>query len=514
MPDSNVVTLRDRAAKFMRFADTFSNFIAGIGTAKDKATWAQPVNITLDPGQLTALYQGDWLSRKIVDIPAFDTTRAWRKWQADDDQIEKLETLEKKMNLQQQLQSALKKARLYGGAAMVIGVDDGGDWGDELNLDRVGADALKFVHVCTRYMLPAGPMIRDVSSEWFGHPQYYMRSNMILAPPPGGVKPVEQPSEGTKEEATFYIHPSRVVRLLGADYPDPELAPDAWSDSILQSVYEAIRAVGLVNSSLAAAIAEMKIDIIKVSGLSEIMTTTEGTNRAVSRWSNANVAKSVVNALLIDKENEEWERKEVNFTSTHRLMQAFLTVVAGAADIPATRLLGREPSGMSATGESDTRNYYDRLQSDQRMRLTPALAKLDEVIQRSALGKYDDQIHYEWNSLWQMDDKEKAQIALQKAQAFKIDNDSGLFNPDVLRDARFNQVVEDGLYPGIEAAADEHDLEPDEMDYVNEAGLPGQMGFGGGSNLNTGGEQPNMGGGSREFQPRPSTEGNGEGGNQ
>ena len=42
---------------------------------------------------------------------------------------------------------------------------------------------------------------------------------------------------------------------------------------------------------------------------------------------------------------------------------------------------------MNATGDSDTRNYYDRLQSDQVMRLQPALARLDEVLIRNALGR-------------------------------------------------------------------------------------------------------------------------------
>jgi hypothetical protein len=456
----------------MRFADTFSNFLAGLGTQKDKSMWSMPVNVTIDPATLSALYQSDWMCRKIVDIVAFDSTRAWRSWQADDDQIEKLEKLEKKLNLQVQLQTALKKARLYGGAGLIIGVDDGKDWGDELDPDDVKADALKFVHVVTRLMLPAGPMIRDVASPWYGYPQYYVRSNTIIPDMPG-VAPVPQPSEDDPNGAMFYIHPSRVVRLIGADYPDIEMAPDPWGDSVLQAIYDAVKNSGLVNASLAAAISEMKIDIIKVSGLSEIMTTTEGTNRAVSRWSNANVAKSVVNALLIDKDNEEWERKEVNFTSTHRLMESFLNVVAGAADVPATRLLGREPAGLSATGESDTRNYYDRIQADQRMRLSPAMERLDKVLQRSALGTYDENIHYVWNSLWQMDDAQKAQIALQKAQAFKIDNDSGLFNPDVLREARFNQVVEDGLYPGIEAAEEKYDLKPDDLDYPMGMHMPG-----------------------------------------
>ena len=43
------------------------------------------------------------------------------------------------------------------------------------------------------------------------------------------------------------------------------------------------------------------------------------------------------------------------------MVRTFLQVAAGAADIPVTRLLGQSPAGLSATGESDTRNYYDMI---------------------------------------------------------------------------------------------------------------------------------------------------------
>jgi hypothetical protein len=147
------------------------------------------------------------------------------------------------------------------------------------------------------------------------------------------------------------------------------------------------------------------------------------------------------------------------------VMGMYLNVASGAADIPATRLLGREPAGMNATGDSDIRNYYDRLQADQAMRVQPALARLDEVIIRSALGDRPEEIYYTWKPLWQMDEDQKSQVWLRKAQAHKIDVDNGLINPDVLREVRKNQVIEDGFYPGIEAAVDEFDIEPDEDEH-------------------------------------------------
>jgi uncharacterized protein len=53
-------------------------------------------------------------------------------------------------------------------------------------------------------------------------------------------------------------------------------------------------------------------------------------------------------------------------------------------------------AGLNATGESDIRNYYDRIKSDQETRLQPALALLDEAIIRSTFGTRDPDIFYKW----------------------------------------------------------------------------------------------------------------------
>ena len=367
---------------------------------------------------------------------------------------------------------ALSKARLFGGAALVMGIE-GQKFEEELDPESVGKGDLKFVHVVTRWNIAAGPLMRDITSPWFGEPTYYYRTNVPVTGAPN-VQELEQSSLGRKPGEDLWIHPSRVVRLIGLDYPDWEMAPDQWGDSALQPVFDAISNAGLVSSSIAHMISEAKLDIIKVPGLMEMISTTEGASKVFDRFSQGNTAKSVINATLLDT-SEEWERHQIAFGGMDATMSMYLMIAAGAADIPATRLLGRSPEGMNATGDSDIRNYYDRLQSDQKIRIQPVLSRLDEVLLRHVFGDRDEDIHYGWRPLWQMDDIQKAAIGLQKAQAHKIDVDNGLINPDVLREARVNQLIEDGVYPGLEAAIDEHDIEPDEEDEAAHAELDLQM---------------------------------------
>ena len=127
--------------------DSMRNFLAGFGMpGRDKLTGQRFVLELLDQEQLDCAYRLDWIARKVVDIPAFDSCRAWREWQADPDQIEAIEECEKGLGIQRKMIQALIRARLYGGAALIIGID-GQPFEDELDLESVGQDDLKFVHV-------------------------------------------------------------------------------------------------------------------------------------------------------------------------------------------------------------------------------------------------------------------------------------------------------------------------------------------------------------------------------
>ena len=85
---------------------------------------------------------------------------------------------------------------------------------------------------------------------------------------------------------------------------------------------------------------------------------------------------------------------------------------------------------------------------------------------RSTLGpmpeksEEDQQIFYTWNPLWQMDEVQKSTMTTQKANAFKVDVDTGLMNDVVLKKAREAQLIADGTYPGLQQIIDEFDDDP------------------------------------------------------
>ncbi|GAA2817175.1 hypothetical protein EDC40_103657 [Aminobacter aminovorans] len=433
------------------FRDSLTNLVSRLGTDRDKAAssfYSMPV---LSDAELLNAYRGAWLPRKIVDIPAFDSVRAWRDWQADGTKIEDIEAEEKRLNVRGKVLEARTKARLWGGAAIHIGTGDQ-ELAKPLDVERIGKGGIKHLTVLTRRQLSAGEIERDPGSEWYGKPKDYKLT------------------AGDKVQVD--IHPSRLVIFAGNPQPDVELVGSSelvWGDSVLLAVMEAIKQADGTAANIASLIFEAKIDIIRIPNFMASLGDEGYKRKIIERYTLANTSKGINGTLMLDKE-EEYESKSASFATLPDVLDRFLQIVSGAADIPATRLLGQAPAGMNATGESDLRNYYDRLSAMQSLEMTPAMYRMDEAIIRSALGSRPDEVHYDWAPLWGMSEKEKADVFKTKADAARaIAGSSGqqpLMPIDALSDALVNTFVEDGSLPGLEAAIEEYgklaEQEPDE----------------------------------------------------
>jgi hypothetical protein len=440
----------------VRIRDGFVNLVNSIGTSKDSRTQTQYNLAMLDPNQLLIAYRTNWLARRIVNCIAEDATREWRDWQAADDQIQAIEDEEKKHKVQRKMKQALVRARLFGGGALVMGVDGSGPPSEPLDLDRLGKDCLKFVIPLSCFEITAAQRITDVTSEWYGRPQYYTINT--------GTTTIGELSQQINEQ----IHPSRVIEFIGNELPDWNLTNgnNQWGDSVLQVVDDVLKDYGMSLSAVAAMINDCKIDVFKIPGLTKNIANAEWEQRLKTRLVASNVMKSTINAMIMDGE-EEWDRKQTTFAGLPQILQEMLKTAAGAAGIPMTRLVGHGSGSGKSTlgssgGESDLRNYYDDVASNQKNEFGPLMAPLDEVIERSALGTYDDAIYYEWTPLYIPDPMEESTIALNKVQVYAADVTSGLINPDVLRAGRLNQLVEDHFYPGLEDAIEEFGAEPEE----------------------------------------------------
>ncbi|PSH68611.1 hypothetical protein CU102_12685 [Phyllobacterium brassicacearum] len=434
--------------------DSLVSFVSRLGTERDKAAtvfYTQPI---LTDEQIVAAYRGSWLPRKIIDIPALDSCRKWRGWQADDKVIELIEKEEKRLNVKGKVLEASKKGRLFGGAAVYIGTGDS-DPSQSLDVERIGKTGIKHLTVLTRRQLRAGTIDRDPESEWFNRPENYYLTGL--------------------NGKQIIIHPSRLVLFNGAMSPDDDISgmTQGWGESILTATLDAIKNADSTAGNIASLIFEAKIDIIKIPGFTENIGNKAYEDAILSRYTLANTIKGINGTLLLDAE-EEYESKSAQLAGLTDILMAFMQIVSGAADIPVTRLLGQSPAGMNATGTSDMKNYHDRIQSIQELELMPAMSRLDECLIRSATGTRDEAIYCEWAPLEQMSEKDKADIFKTKADAARalVGSNSGqeIITREALSDALVNTFTEDGSLPGLDGFIDEYgklsEQDPTEADLI------------------------------------------------
>jgi phage-related protein (TIGR01555 family) len=422
----------------MWFGDRLANLITAMGTQKDKATRTRHYMRELDQGSALTMYRSDWIARKVVDIPAFDMIREGRNWQADDAHIEALEKEEARLQIWPKLAKALALARLYGGSALVMGVGTDNP-ATELRPESVQQGGLAYVHVVSRYEISVGEIEKDPASPGWGEPTYYSMSGA--------------------RSGSLRIHPSRVIPFIGAELPDLTFS-QGWGDSVLQAVDEAIENAGLAGTAIAQLLQEAKVDVFKLKNFMANVGDEAYRAKVLTRLSLANQGKSISSALVMDAE-EEWDQKQISFAQLPEVLQLYLQIAAGAADIPVTRLLGQSPAGLNSTGESDVRNYYDRLAAEQKVKIRPRLEKLDAVLIPSALGSRPAEIHFTFAPLWQISEKEKADIFKTKADGARQLAGTGGASPpllpiEALSDALCNTFIEDGSLPGLEAALEEY----------------------------------------------------------
>ena len=106
-------------------------------------------------------------------------------------------------------------------------------------------------------------------------------------------------------------------------------------------------------------------------------------------------------------------------------------MMAASQDIPITRFMGQSPAGMNATGQGDWNNWADSVNSYMRMEIAPHLDTLDMVLARDA--GLAEPPPYQWQSLMDPTERDKAEVSLLWAQAAQALLTAGMTDEEEMR---------------------------------------------------------------------------------
>jgi phage-related protein (TIGR01555 family) len=386
-------------------ADSYQNLMAKLGIGEDNLLSGSTYGfnpITRIRTLLEWIYRGSWIGGNAIDCVADDMTREGVSilGPLKPEQTKKIEERIKILNIWPQLNEVIKWSRLYGGA---IGVHmiEGQKYDTPLNLATIGKDQYKGILPLDRWMV--NPSLDDLVTApgpHMGYPKYY---------------DVTQFAPGLRGKR---VHHSRVIRLVGIKLPYAQRVMELmWGESVIERMYD--RMVMFDSATTGAAQLAYKSHV-RTYAIENFRTMCAAGGVAFAglvrqidmmRRFQSNEGMTIMDA---------GDKFELHTSSAMTGMAEILVhlgqQVSGALRIPLVILFGQSPAGLNSTGESDIRNYYDGISNQQETDLHLAVHETYEMTTRSVGIEPPDGFGVEFNPLWQLSEKEKADIA-------KVDTD-------------------------------------------------------------------------------------------
>jgi phage-related protein (TIGR01555 family) len=407
-------------------ADGLQNVLIGMGTGRDKSQYTKTTaTVFLPQEDLENLY-GEWLPRRIVDIYADQATRKGFKvlFGGEGVRAEEVQGIEQTIEdlyILEHLNLAAKNSRLYGGACLLLFIDDGRP--AYMPVDKRNIRRVEELECLDRWQI--APVITEENLYDYSKATYYQIISGDLI----------------NEPTLSYIHKDRILRFDGDWLPYRVRQRNyGWGMSSLQTVYDSFRHYWTGLNSAATLLTEFDIFVHKVRGLAAMLAA--GKESSIrDRLQVNDMSKSIYRGYAIDAEKEELEFISRNFGGIGEVLEKLRVDIIGASKIPHTVLFGESPGGLGSTGRSEERDFAKTLADYQSVHFKRPMKKLMEYIMLSKEGPTQGKLPESWrisfNPLFELNEREMADVRARVAAVDGRYIQLGVLSPKEVADARY-----------------------------------------------------------------------------
>lgn len=415
--------------------DGYVNLLNKYGTKQDNSEAYKFEREPVIPDmQLTGLYEGNGLFSKIIDTPAEEALKHGFDLNLKSDELNAfVEDALDDLEWEERAATAIKWTRLYGGALIVMLIDDGRgleepvDWEHIRSIDelRVYERSIVQPDYASLYQQDYGGKGVGNRVSKFGQPEYYYVSSIY---------------------GSFKVHESRCLVFRNGVLPEQTSNATYlfWGMPEYVRIRRALRETVTAHTDSVKLLERSVQAIYSMKGLASLLTTDDGENQVLKRLQLVDTSRGLLNSIAIDSEGERYDFKTFQFSGVKDVIDATCNMLSALTNIPQTILFGRSPAGMNATGDSDFESYYNFVEKIQRLMLKRNLRTLLDVVFRAGIASGDvaEEPDYklEFKPLWSLSDTEqaavdqtKAQTALVKAQTAQAYVDMQALDPTEVR---------------------------------------------------------------------------------
>lgn len=434
-----------------RTNDAFSNPLARLGYGTPNLmeyTEYSKTNFTAEYNTLTALYRENWIVKRIVDVVAEDMTKNWYsiKSQISPESKKKIARLESRTAVRAKVLEGLKWGRLYGGAAAVIVIKGQEDMLDQpLNYDLIMPGSFKGLIVVDRWsgISPSAELVENISDPDFGLPKYYTVADESFG---FGVR----------------VHHSRIIRFIGRPLPNiEEQSEQYWGTSELEHVYSELKKYDNTSYNIAALVFSANLKVYQMDGFDQLGTLNPQALKdlyavlSLMNWMRSSQGMQIIGP------KDVFSTHQYSFSGLSDIYEMFMLDISGAAAIPVTKLFGRSPAGMNATGESDMANYYDSIEEQQEATLRPMLDRLLPIMCISEFGAIPDDLEFEFEPVRRPSEEEKKNILTQTTTAIVSTFQAGIISQQIA----LKELRESSRATGMWNNISDEDIEKADADF-------------------------------------------------
>lgn len=414
--------------------DGYCNVLNKYGSSKDSTEqyhWQPGVPPT--DAELASMYAENGIFATVIDAPADDAVKNGVDLGMKDSGLEKkVSTKLEDLKIKSSFAKAVKWARLFGGSVVVMLVDDGRlledplNWRDVRGVEELlvyGRNEVSPLWINGYQNNPAGDGYRRGGT---GVPEFYRISSMF---------------------GSFTVHSSRCLVFHNAEIPDgstQSINYRIWGVPEYARMRSELRNVSLGGGYSIRLLERLSMIVYKMRGLANLLSTLEGEDQVLKRIETIDMARNILNILLIDAEGEDIGVQSLSISGVKDILDNACSMLSAVSHIPQTRLFGRSPAGENATGDGDLTNYKEYVAGIQAGCLldnTRTLVRL-VLLGMQYAGEIAEMPEYAvtYNDAWSLSDGEKAAkeqteaaTQLVRAQTAEAYINMGVYDPNHVR---------------------------------------------------------------------------------
>jgi len=321
------------------------------------------------------------------------------------------------------LSEVIKLQRLYGGAGLVLLIDDGGQPDEAVELSRIRG-IRGYIPLSRHELIP-----EDVSITDYSRPSHYRITTSQRITP-----------DQTSGYVNIRVHHTRVARFDGLYLPwNLRSRNTGWGQSVLQLIWNAFKRYETAMSGLESMTSDSDVFVHKIPGLfNRIAAGNEADLR--KRLEANNLSRSVYGGMVVDVEEQiDFINRALSNIAT--ATDPFIKDLQAATGWPASILMGDSPGGLGKEGRFEERVWASLVEQWQEVYCRTPITEIFTYIFASREGPTRGRIPESWSvlfpSIFTQTDKEKAELQQLKAASDIQYIQLGVLNPLEVRESRF-----------------------------------------------------------------------------